>query len=174
MLTLTPVALTHHKLQKQEKIEKIEKIETVETIIEAPKEVPPQPKKRYTKYQITCLAMNVFHEARNQSLDGMKAVAWVTMNRVNGEGYPNTICGVVYQPYQFSWTIDKPKIKNWKKYHEIEAIVVKFLNDHQYNEQDPTNGAKYYHADYIRQPKWAKQFERTAYIGSHIFYRRES
>jgi len=35
---------------------------------------------------------------------------------------------------------------------------------------DITDGALYYHADYVR-PRWAKHMERTSKIGEHIFYR---
>ena len=44
-----------------------------------------------------CLASNIYWEARNQHLLGKIAVAQVTMNRVEGSRYPNTISGVVTQ-----------------------------------------------------------------------------
>lgn len=130
-------------------------------------------RKKYSKHEIRCLAVNIFHEARNQTIEGMKAVAWVTVNRTNSERYPDTICGVVYQRKQFSWTINKPVIRDWKSYFKIENLAKDFLNELQYTESDPTNGAKFYHANYIKPPKWARKFSRTAYIGDHIFYRRE-
>ena len=43
------------------------------------------------------LALNVYHEAKNQSLIGQIAVAQVVMNRVRDERYPNTVCEVVKQ-----------------------------------------------------------------------------
>jgi len=36
--------------------------------------------------------------------------------------------------------------------------------------QDITNGALYYHADYV-DPKW--KLEKTAVIGRHIFYKEK-
>ena len=44
-----------------------------------------------------CLAQNIYFEAGNQSLEGMAAVADVTINRKDNASYPNTICEVVYQ-----------------------------------------------------------------------------
>ena len=44
-----------------------------------------------------CLAQNIYFEAGNQSLEGMAAVADVTLNRVQNSRYPNTICDVVKQ-----------------------------------------------------------------------------
>ena len=37
-----------------------------------------------------CLALNVYHEARNQPLAGQMAVISVTVNRVNDKRFPNT------------------------------------------------------------------------------------
>jgi len=65
-----------------------------------------------------CLAQNIYFEAGNQSLDGMAAVADVTLNRVKSSRYPDTICEVVKQGLkhsngamkrnmcQFSWYCD--------------------------------------------------------------------
>ena len=44
-----------------------------------------------------CLATNIYFEARGESLEGKKAVAFVTLNRVESESFPNDICSVVYQ-----------------------------------------------------------------------------
>ena len=42
-----------------------------------------------------CLALNTYHEAKNQSLVGQIATAQVVMNRVEDNRFPNTICEVV-------------------------------------------------------------------------------
>ena len=42
-----------------------------------------------------CLALNTYHEAKNQSMIGQIATAQVVMNRVADKRYPNTVCGVV-------------------------------------------------------------------------------
>ena len=54
--------------------------------------------------QHECLAMNIYHEARGERMEGQIAVAQVTLNRAAHEEWPSTICDVVYQPKQFSWT----------------------------------------------------------------------
>ena len=59
---------------------------------------------------LLCLSMNVFHEAKNQSVEGQIAVAEVVMNRVADTRYPNTVCEVVYQgPTRESWKTKKQK-----------------------------------------------------------------
>ena len=51
-----------------------------------------------------CLALNTYHEAKNQSLVGQIATAQVVMNRVEDDRFPNTICEVVKQgPTRPSW-----------------------------------------------------------------------
>ena len=57
---------------------------------------------------LMCLALNVYHEAKNQSLIGQIAVAQVVMNRVKDERYPNTVCEVVEQGPTYSWKPDYP------------------------------------------------------------------
>jgi len=70
------------------------------------------------KKQLTCLAKNIYFEARNEPFAGQFAVALVTLNRVNDTAFPDTICKVVYQGIhttdgfpkrdrcQFSWYCD--------------------------------------------------------------------
>ena len=51
-----------------------------------------------------CMALNIYHEAKNQSMVGQIAVGLVTMNRVRDHRYPNSICEVVKQgPSRPSW-----------------------------------------------------------------------
>ena len=56
------------------------------------------------KEQHKCLALNIYHEARSESMEGQIAVAQVTLNRVAHSEWPSTICEVVSEPKQFSWT----------------------------------------------------------------------
>ena len=45
--------------------------------------------------EIQCLARNIHYEARGESRRGQLAVAKVTLNRVESDLFPNSICGVV-------------------------------------------------------------------------------
>ena len=132
-----------------------------------------------------CLALNTYHEAKNQSMVVQIAVAEVVMNRVADRRYPNTVCQVVKQgpkykgsdipvrhKCQFSWFCDGksdlPKNeKAWKKAQDYAYLVL-------YNRIaiDITEGATHYHATYVK-PSWAKTKTRTTRIESHIFYRWE-
>ena len=125
------------------------------------------------KRQVDCLAENIYHEAGVESKQGKKAVALVTMNRTQDERFPSNICGVVKQKInktcQFSWFCMPVKInKNTDAYKESMEIAL-FVYANYENIKDITNGALYYHADYVR-PNW-KGLKKTTTIGRHIFYK---
>lgn len=117
-----------------------------------------------------CLVHNIYFEARGESLLGQRAVAWVTINRVMNEKFPNNICEVVHQSGQFSWThdgkSDKPKDKDALSQAELMAQEVL---ENYYVLTDPTEGSLYFHADSVR-PGWRKSFNRVVQIDNHIFY----
>ena len=117
--------------------------------------------------QLRCLAKNIFHEARGESYEGKVAVALVTLNRVKSKKYPNTICKVVYQPHQFSWTAKEPRIHDWRLYHKIKALAYNVMT---HNVISIIGDSKHYHARNI-SPYWAKKMKVVAKIDNHIFYK---
>ncbi len=120
--------------------------------------------------QIDCLALNVYHEARSESIEGQKAVASVTINRMISKKYPSLICDVVWQDRQFSWTQDGKSDKpyEYETYLKIRKMLKKFL----LSWADNTKGALYYHNHKVK-PYWASTFRKTVTIGNHTFYRRK-
>ena len=54
---------------------------------------PDKPEIQYNE-SATCLAKNMYYEARNQGTAGWMAVTAVVLNRVNDDRFPNTICEV--------------------------------------------------------------------------------
>jgi N-acetylmuramoyl-L-alanine amidase len=115
--------------------------------------------------EVTCLAKNIYHEARGESLKGQVAVALVTLNRTKHENYPGTVCGVVYDKGQFSWTSAPTRIVNntaWKSSIELAEAVL------EGNITLPNFNALYFHNVSIR-PKWKTQV-RPLRIGNHVFF----
>ncbi len=117
-----------------------------------------------------CLAKNVFHEAGIETDMGKYAVAQVTLNRVKSKKYPNTICKVVLQRYQFSWANQKskhwthPKGINWDKSKAIAKRVI-----YENHRVKGLEHSEYYHADYV-SPHWSRKMTPVATVGRHIFY----
>lgn len=119
---------------------------------------------------ITCLALNIYHEARSEPIDGQVAVAVVTLNRVASNRYPNDICGVVWQNKQFSWTHDgKSDTPKDKAAWNLAKTLAEATLDDPEGVTSLTGDVLHYHADYTT-PFWARNKQPVAHIGSHIFY----
>ena len=118
--------------------------------------------------QIRCLALMTYHEARGEGTKGMQAVAYVAINRANSGRYPQDLCKVVRQPYQFTgMKKEKLPIKEkgaWEKAYATAVLSFYGLI------KDPVDGALYFHNTTIL-PSWASAKRRVAQINSHIFYK---
>jgi spore germination cell wall hydrolase CwlJ-like protein len=127
--------------------------------------------------QLACLAKNIYYEAGGEPFEGKVAVAQVTLNRATNSGFPDDICGVIYQKNkmyegvicQFSWVCNNAgnlKIVNQSVYFESMSVAKKVLLE---GFRLPSlKDALYFHGDYIN-PGWKR--EKVAHIGHHIFYR---
>jgi hypothetical protein len=124
---------------------------------------------------LECLAMNIYHEARNEPEAGKLAVGHVVMNRVSDARFPSTVCGVVMQgsqnrrnACQFSWWCDGKDDRplNPGAWAESQFLASRIFAG---NSRDPTDGALWYHADYVA-PTWRKTLVEGPHIGRHKFY----
>lgn len=119
--------------------------------------------------EVACLAQNIYHEARGEDPVGQSAVAHVTLNRVNSPAYPDTVCGVVYQPRQFSWTAHAPlKVSEPAAFENATMVAIITLQGWS---SDPTDGATHYFDHKRVTPGWSRVFETTRVIGGHKFMR---
>ena len=132
--------------------------------------------------EVECLALNIYHEARNQPLVGKLAVAEVTLNRVKDDRFPNNICGVVYQGYyytnnnpikhkcQFSWWCDgKSDRPRDKKAWEESMRLASYVQSGLFDNIEVVNGSTHYHAVYV-SPYWTKMKKKVKVIADHVFY----
>lgn len=118
--------------------------------------------------QISCLTNAVYHESRGESLEGQQAVAWVVINRVNADKYPDTACDVISQPSQFSfYGVASSPVETvaWVKAVAVAAYV--YVGSPF--QVDPTKGALSFHSTAISNP-WPK-LKKTVKIDNHVFYR---
>jgi hypothetical protein len=115
-----------------------------------------------------CLASNLYFEARSEGHEGMVAVANVTTNRVADPEYPKTVCEVVYQRKQFSWTnakvpptIDEPNL--WEAALRLadKAMKGKLPN--------LVGDARFYYNPKLANPAWAKSMEEVKVVSNHRF-----
>lgn len=124
--------------------------------------------------EVTCLACNMYHEARGETHEGRVAVAMVTRNRVDSDRFPDTFCNVVWQRRQFSWSHDgkSDRVRNakvWEETYLTAYIVVNSYRGGRMYFNDITHGSLWYHADWTN-PNWSLTVQPVAIIGRHRFY----
>jgi len=119
---------------------------------------------------LRCLAEAVYFEARGEPIEGQLAVAEVIINRAASSLYPDSYCGVVTQPAQFSF-VRKGRIPPvneasaaWARAKAVAQIAHEDLWESQ------AGDALYFHARYVK-PGWARSKVQLAQIDTHIFYR---
>ena len=108
------------------------------------------------------LARLIYGEARGESYTGQVAVGAVVLNRVKSASFPNTISGVIYQPYAFT-AVSDGQINMTPNASCTEAAKAAM------NGWDPTNGAIYYYNPKTATSKWIFSRTTTITIGNHVF-----
>lgn len=118
--------------------------------------------------ELRCLASTVYFESKGETLEGQLAVAKVVIARRDSGRFANSLCGVVYQPSQFSFVRGgkMPAIPaSSRSWAEAVAIAQIALND---TWESPVEGALFFHARHV-SPGWRMQ--RLAAVDNHVFYR---
>ena len=116
----------------------------------------------YSSSDVTLLAKLIYAEARGEPYQGQVAVGAVVLNRVKSSSFPNTISGVIYQPYAFTCVNDgqinlKPN-----------QTAIKAAKDAM-NGWDPSYGCLYYYNPKIATSKWIYSRKTVVTIGAHVF-----
>lgn len=120
--------------------------------------------------QFICLATNIYFEARGSTLDDQRAVALVTLNRARHWRWRGAICDVVWERYQFSWTITAGQYRNrvrtagsWQTSQLVAYEVLRGFVP------DITDGATNYYNPSVVRPTWASMAVRSERIGAHRY-----
>lgn len=130
--------------------------------------VAAQPQPGELPRELHCLAGAIYFEAKSESLAGQLAVGRVVVARSKSGRFPNSYCGVVFQPSQFSFVrgSSMPVIprgsKQWKNAVAVAQIA------HSNSWRSPVEGALFFHASYV-SPGW--RLTRVGRIDNHVFYR---
>lgn len=116
----------------------------------------------YSNSDLTLLARLISGEARGESYTGKVAVGAVVLNRVKSSSFPNTISGVIYQPYAFTAVSDgQINVPPDNSCYEAAKAAM--------NGWDPTYGAIYYYNPATATSKWIFSRKTTVTIGKHVF-----
>ena len=135
--------------------------------------------------ELKCLKDNVYHEARGEPPEGRYAVIFSTLERALDKRYPKTICGVVHQPWQFSWTKDKKVLSqpiNPREYLKIAVQVHELMKGRSIDSAAAVarmktglpNGAIFYKKKNFTGSEAVEKFFATlvhvATVGTHNFF----
>ena len=117
---------------------------------------------KYNSNDRYLLAKVIYAEARGESYTGQVAIAAVVLNRVEDSRFPNTIAGVIYQPWAFT-AVNDGQINlepNQKAYQAADDAL---------NGWDPTYGSVYYYNPQTATSKWIFTTKKVTQIGKHVF-----
>jgi spore germination cell wall hydrolase CwlJ-like protein len=118
-----------------------------------------------TEAAIICLALNIYHEARGEPIEGQIAVSLVVLNRAKKAR--TSACREIYRPEQFSWTKNLPPVRNQRLLKKLRITA-----RHATRLRDYTGGADHYHAAHVF-PEWARRMQYVGRWGNHLFYKEK-
>jgi len=130
--------------------------------------VSAQPQPSELPRELNCLAGAIYFEAKSESLSGQLAVGRVVVARSKSGRFPNSYCGVVFQPSQFSFVRGgaMPGIARGSRQWQNAVAIAQIA--HSGGWRSPVEGALFFHAARV-SPAW--RLTRIAQVDHHIFYR---
>ena len=116
----------------------------------------------YSSADSYLLAKCIYAEARGEPYTGQVAVGAVILNRVRSSKFPNTISGVIYQPYAFTCVSDG-------QINLTPDATAKKAAQDALNGWDPTGGCLYYYNPATATSSWIWSRTVMLSIGKHNF-----
>ncbi len=113
-------------------------------------------------YELYLLAKCIHAEARGEEYIGKVAVGAVVLNRVASPDFPNTIYGVIYQPWAFT------AVHDGQINLEPDAASYQAATD-ALNGWDPTYGCLYYYNPSTASSSWIFNRKTVVTYGEHVF-----
>ena len=108
------------------------------------------------------LAKCIHAEARGEIYVGKVAVGAVILNRVASPDFPNTIYGVIYQPWAFT------AVHDGQINLEPDSSAYQAAQDAM-NGWDPTYGCLFYYNPDVATSSWIFSRQVVTTIGKHVF-----
>jgi len=143
----------------------------------------------HSEFDLNTMALTLWAEARGETREGQKAVAWVIRNRYENPGWwsrqrsdgidDDTIAAVCRDPWQFScWNPSDPQSKRLHSPQTLllpEVLALRQLAIGVLDadkKDDPTQGSDHYCTLAVaKHTRWAKGRKPVKVIGNHQFYR---
>lgn len=111
---------------------------------------------------VELLARLISAEARGEPYNGQVAVGAVVLNRVDHPSFPNSLSGVIYQPYAFTCVYDG------QFQQPVAESAYRAARD-AINGVDPSGGAIYYYNPRTATSGWIYSRPVIVEIGNHLF-----
>lgn len=120
--------------------------------------------------EVTCLALNLYHEARGSTQADRLGVAWVTKNRITQGGNRKGYCDIIWEKDEYSWTVRSVagmmprEVATWNR---MVALSMAFIAGEYVH--DITNGANTFYAKRLGTPTWTLPGKNRQTIGAHVY-----
>lgn len=119
-------------------------------------------KRKFSDYDRYLMAKAIYAESRGEPFEGQVAIGGVILNRVRSDKFPNTVHGVIYQPYAFTAVIDgQIHLEPNSTAYKAADLAIKGW--------DPSEGALFYFNPQTATSKWIWTRPQIKKIGNHIF-----
>lgn len=117
---------------------------------------------KQTSNDLYLLAKCIYAEARGEPYVGQVAVGAVILNRVASPDFPNTIYGVIYQPWAFT------AVHDGQIALEPDSTAYQAAQD-ALSGWDPSYGCLYYYNPVTASSSWIFNRQTVVTIGAHVF-----
>lgn len=120
------------------------------------------------------LAEVIYFEGRGESRVGQRAIGYVVLNRKNSPHFPSTVTDVVNHGCAFEYWCKGIYNKGIQEREAWDSALEVAENVYKRKVPDPTYGANHFLnvKKISRLPRWAREYQQTAKIGNHTFYKR--
>jgi len=127
--------------------------------------------------ELQCIKNALWHEARGETEEGIRAVMSVIYNRKNHKNYPNTFCKVILQDKQFS-AFNQDKSLATKRLKPVKGPDKEAYRKVSSVAQEAVQGAfkpvlepsVLWYTTHGVQRQWTKRLKIHLEIGGHKFY----
>ena len=128
-------------------------------------------KEQTSNTPVECLAKTIYYEARGESEEGKKWVAYSVINRTKHPKFPKDICSVVSERHngvcQFSWVCKGSKIRRDDSWDHCVKVAMEVMNSTTRNSK--FDKILYFHSITAR-PSWGRKYKKIARVDKHVFY----
>lgn len=126
--------------------------------------------------EVQCIKSALFHEARSEPEEGIRAVMSVIYNRKQAKGYPDTFCKVILEPKQFSYLnsgkiqVDKPVKPLQEKDREAYTKVAGIAHEAAVGAFQPVlEPSVLYYTKVGVKNRWTRRMKVVKIVQSHQF-----